>query len=213
MTYPLITPEGLSHEGNKEGDSGVSYEGSATPSYPTLWEPYMLGESIDIRSTNGRKVIPNHALRNSIEEMEKAGILKTNEHGQGKLVSTVETSESGYAEAPPSFYCQITHEIMRYPVVTSDGHSFELDAIMKWLEEHDTSPVTGISLSVKTPDYPNGSIWMSSNYALQKVIVEWVDKAKKLSPEGTAPPSIYSRPSSGAPDPDAGATSSRCTIC
>ena len=34
-------------------------------------------------------------------------------------------------------------EVMRDPVVCSDGHSYERSAMDEWLEGHDTSFVTG----------------------------------------------------------------------
>ena len=39
--------------------------------------------------------------------------------------------------------CPITLEVMRDPVLASDGHSYERDAIERWLINHRTSPLTG----------------------------------------------------------------------
>jgi len=41
-----------------------------------------------------------------------------------------------------SFYCPITHTIMEDPVICPEGFSFENTAILKWLENNDTSPIT-----------------------------------------------------------------------
>ncbi|CAI5521754.1 unnamed protein product [Closterium sp. Naga37s-1] len=46
-------------------------------------------------------------------------------------------------DVPPAFVDCITQEIMRDPVITADGHSYERAAIEKWLMHHDTSPMTG----------------------------------------------------------------------
>lgn len=35
---------------------------------------------------------------------------------------------------------------MEDPVIAADGHTYERDAMQKWLAEHGTSPVTGHTL-------------------------------------------------------------------
>eukprot|EP01097_Dermamoeba_algensis_P011144 TRINITY_DN8506_c0_g1_i1.p1 TRINITY_DN8506_c0_g1~~TRINITY_DN8506_c0_g1_i1.p1 ORF type:complete len:244 (-),score=61.81 TRINITY_DN8506_c0_g1_i1:50-781(-) len=57
--------------------------------------------------------------------------------------------------------CPITHELMRNPVVLSDGHTYEQDAITKWLEEANTSPMTNEVLWSKR---------LTPNFALKKLI-------------------------------------------
>ena len=44
---------------------------------------------------------------------------------------------------PDSFTCPITAELMADPVSTSDGFSYEREAIERWLAGHRTSPLTG----------------------------------------------------------------------
>jgi hypothetical protein len=41
------------------------------------------------------------------------------------------------------FICPITYELMREPVVASDGHTYEKNAIEKWLKSKNTSPRNG----------------------------------------------------------------------
>jgi len=45
--------------------------------------------------------------------------------------------------------CPITMLLMADPVVTADGFSYEREAIVKWLQEHDISPKTGEPLPNK----------------------------------------------------------------
>jgi hypothetical protein len=47
------------------------------------------------------------------------------------------------------FQCPLTLEVMKNPVVTVDGHSFEESAIRLWLQNHDTSPMTNKVLASK----------------------------------------------------------------
>lgn len=50
-------------------------------------------------------------------------------------------------DAPNSLKCPITQELMKDPVMTSDGHTYERAAITQWLENHETSPLTNERLA------------------------------------------------------------------
>jgi hypothetical protein len=65
---------------------------------------------------------------------------------------------------PPDFKCPITLEIMEDPVMTSDGHSYERNAIEMWFRTQATSPRTGQPLSSKV---------LIPNMALRMSIEEW----------------------------------------
>jgi len=55
--------------------------------------------------------------------------------------------ESFLPPVPASFKCPITHDVMRDPVVTQDGHVYEREAIQEWFRRgHRSSPVTGMML-------------------------------------------------------------------
>eukprot|EP00850_Spirogloea_muscicola_P004235 SM000018S03600 [mRNA] locus=s18:263762:267619:+ [translate_table: standard] len=62
------------------------------------------------------------------------------------------------------FLCPITKEVMKEPVVTADGHTYERDAIARWLSERDVSPMTNCTLLHKA---------LTPNHALQSMIKEW----------------------------------------
>ena len=51
-------------------------------------------------------------------------------------------------EVPESYICSITKDIMKSPVIDPDGYSYEKEAIIKWLEDNDTSPITRNPLKV-----------------------------------------------------------------
>ncbi|CAI5470619.1 unnamed protein product [Closterium sp. Yama58-4] len=61
----------------------------------------------------------------------------------GGVVRAAWMAEMWDEDVPPAFVDCITQEIMRDPVITADGHSYERAAIEKWLVHHDTSPMTG----------------------------------------------------------------------
>lgn len=72
----------------------------------------------------------------------------------------------------PSFMCPITQHLMCDPVTTSDGHSYERDAIEEWFRDHDTSPMTNTLLPDKS---------LKPNILLRNAIEEYhVGKFKLL---------------------------------
>ena len=65
-------------------------------------------------------------------------------------IAGIELSEAGAAAEVRARYalkqdlrCPITLEVMRDPVIAGDGHSYEREAIERWLRNHHTSPLTG----------------------------------------------------------------------
>lgn len=55
---------------------------------------------------------------------------------------------------PINFLCPITLEIMNCPVLASDGHTYEKNAIIEWLKTKDTSPMTNLKISkILTPNH------------------------------------------------------------
>eukprot|EP01118_Nematostelium_gracile_P010580 TRINITY_DN3664_c0_g1_i1.p1 TRINITY_DN3664_c0_g1~~TRINITY_DN3664_c0_g1_i1.p1 ORF type:complete len:804 (-),score=283.41 TRINITY_DN3664_c0_g1_i1:97-2508(-) len=50
---------------------------------------------------------------------------------------------------PESFYCPLTHEIFREPMVDKEGNTYEKKAIEQWLQKDPTSPITRTPLALK----------------------------------------------------------------
>ena len=67
--------------------------------------------------------------------------------GGSGVAGPSEASEA--AEVPDDYICPITADIMTDPVSTSDGFSYEREAITEWLRTKDTSPKTGTKLESK----------------------------------------------------------------
>jgi len=72
--------------------------------------------------------------------------------------------EPNPGRALPAFFCPMTFDIMRDPVSTADGHTYDRAAIESWFERNDTSPATGAKLPQKT---------LTPNIALRQAIEEW----------------------------------------
>lgn len=60
-----------------------------------------------------------------------------------------------------AFMCPILHERMREPVSAADGHTYERHAIVKWLQMHNTSPMTGAPLAHR---------FLTQNFVLRRAI-------------------------------------------
>eukprot|EP01046_Picozoa_sp_COSAG06_P016762 COSAG06_NODE_1118_length_10635_cov_5.052946_16_plen_324_part_00 len=71
------------------------------------------------------------------------------------------------AEAlPDDFYCPISHECMRDPVIVMEtGMTYERSAIVEWLSAHNTDPSTGVELRRKQ--------MLAPNVVLRKLIAAW----------------------------------------
>jgi len=74
-----------------------------------------------------------------------------------------------------NFICSITQQIFKEPVVLSDGHIYEKDAIIKWLEINNTSPLTREIVTL-TP-FPNKYF----SKKLEKFLKEHPEYNNKLS--------------------------------
>ncbi len=70
-------------------------------------------------------------------------------------------------DEPDDFRCPITHEIMTDPVVATDGHTYERNAIQDWFRAHNTSPYTGAVLDDRR---------LVPNISLRRFINEWPEK-------------------------------------
>ena len=69
-----------------------------------------------------------------------------------------------YPNIPNSFLCPIKIDIMKNPVICSDGHTYEKEFIEKWLKNNNTSPLTNKILENKN---------LIPNFALKKAIDEY----------------------------------------
>ena len=114
--------------------------------------------------TNGRRartaaVRADKAIKISMDQLEQASDAEEDEqddapptqrarHVRTATVSigiTVNTGGVGANLQPlqPFLQCPISHEIMVDPVVAADGHTYEREALARWLSEKNSSPLTG----------------------------------------------------------------------
>ena len=67
------------------------------------------------------------------------------------------------------FKCPITMDIMKDPVICSDGHSYERESITRWLLTHNTSPKTNAVLENTT---------LTPNHSLRALIQSYLESKK-----------------------------------
>lgn len=63
-----------------------------------------------------------------------------------------------------SFLCPISQDVMKYPVMASDGHSYDREHIVEWFKTSNKSPITNLVLPNKT---------LIPNHALRNAIQEY----------------------------------------
>ena len=73
-----------------------------------------------------------------------------------------------------AFRCPITQEMMKNPVMASDGHSYEENAIRAWYDQELTSPMTREALQ------PN----FTRNHALRNAIQIYLSTRKSQEKDG-----------------------------
>jgi hypothetical protein len=98
--------------------------------------------------------------RSSSEEKMKREVSKASQEETDVFFSSFnEEKEKSHSKKklPTAFFCPITKDVMRYPVIAADGHTYEREAIKKWLNEHKTSPTTNLVLH-HTHVIPNHSL-------------------------------------------------------
>ena len=101
----------------------------------------------------------------SDENTEKEG------HGKAEALETVEVA------IPEDYMCPITYEIMRDPVMTTTGDTYERSAITTWFLSHDSDPLTNQKIDSKT---------LLPNRTLRKAIESFCEKnGVRLTPKAT----------------------------
>ncbi|CAM9614810.1 unnamed protein product [Phaeothamnion confervicola] len=88
--------------------------------------------------------------RRERDEREQSAEAQWTRNGGGRAAQGRAPSHDQRTQSLPEDYlCPITGDIMRDPVFTEDGHSYEREAIEDWLSEHNTSPKTNLQLQGK----------------------------------------------------------------
>lgn len=77
------------------------------------------------------------------------------------------------------FFCPITQSLIKDPVSTADGHTYERTAIQEWLNGHDTSPATGLILPLGADGQVNKSL--IPNHLYRQLFNSFLERRKICS--------------------------------
>ena len=113
--------------------------------------------------TGNKKIVEEAAAKDSgAKKSNGKGVARVEEEGEDDTELffssfNEDAREKVVKRLPSAFFCPITKEVMKYPVIAADGHTYEREAIKKWLHEHKTSPTTNLVLR-HTHVIPNHSL-------------------------------------------------------
>ena len=93
-------------------------------------------------------------------------------HSKNKSEKSFSTRRSASKELPEEFFCPLTKQLMKDPVVDNDGHTYEREAIERWLRAQSSSPVTNEYLSLDMLQ-PNKALKSQIYKATGKYIDVW----------------------------------------
>ncbi|XP_062354306.1 WD repeat, SAM and U-box domain-containing protein 1 isoform X4 [Cinclus cinclus] len=74
------------------------------------------------------------------------------------------------AAVPDEFLCPITRELMKDPVIATDGYSYEREAMENWISNRRSSPMTNLPLH---------SLMLTPNRTLKMAISRWLETQQK----------------------------------
>lgn len=82
-------------------------------------------------------------VRNTVELLRDIDVIETKEAAAREALQLRSHLEALSHECT----CPIRHTLMKEPVVAADGHTYDREAIERWLRRHSTSPMTGLPLA------------------------------------------------------------------
>lgn len=95
-------------------------------------------------TTTNTDVGSNHTCTNDSKASTSSNNTCTNDSkaSSGTITKAEADDKAKTIQIPNEFSCPILSSLMVDPVVTSDGHTYERNAILHWLKDHNTSPKT-----------------------------------------------------------------------
>lgn len=146
---PVVAPGGITYERSTwettcRKEAGQGGEETA-PAYENRALKQIIKETLleddDLRRSSSRSLLlkAEHSIRKSLTRLASNSVLPTDDP---KPISE-------------AYYCPITMSLMKHPVISPAGNSFERDAINRWIDDNQVSPLTRKPLPSKRLLYPN----------------------------------------------------------
>ena len=160
---------------------GHSYERAAI----TRWLETKKSSPLAGEILGNTYLIPNHNLKKLITEFNERG-----NPSASASASAGAGSESSKKSDPHEYKCPITCELMQDPVVAADGHSYEKEAITRWLATKKSSPLTrkeldntflipNLNLKILITFFSSDAcVGLPSDFEILKVIFERYDSER-----------------------------------
>ena len=102
------------------------------------------------------KPLYGDSMRNKLQRVDKS--LRDN-FKKIKSKSIIFRSSSDFRPLPDSYYCPITQDLLRDPVIDVEGNTYSRKAIAKWITKTGTSPLTRSTLQISEL-YPNRAMML-----------------------------------------------------
>ncbi len=109
--------------------------------------------------------------------------------GQGQSVSGVQLMQECLQSQKNTLRCPISRERMKEPVITSCGHSFEKEVILKWINGS-TQPCPTCRSNITTRD-------LAPNLALRELSIEYKENKLKFRMASQNMAEVSTQPSEG----------------
>jgi hypothetical protein len=123
------------------------------------------------------------------EVVLRASIVQAERDEALRKVAKIRNKHVAEFPAEADFMCPITHERMKEPVLAADAHTYERVAIEKWMQSHNTSPMTGAALAHR---------YLTQNFALRRIIESYEAHIEQIDCASSDAGSITSLVSSGS---------------
>ncbi len=128
----------------------------------------------------GGKMIYDEVVKDEQEEQRKREMAlsrsqyekdNNNKEVKENMITRVDSITDSDVEYE-SFFCPISQEIMKDPVITPGGVSYDRKSICDWLKKNKTCPLTKTNLCEND---------LITNYALKCTIEDYIKKIKKTA--------------------------------
>eukprot|EP01117_Protostelium_nocturnum_P001361 TRINITY_DN11674_c0_g1_i1.p1 TRINITY_DN11674_c0_g1~~TRINITY_DN11674_c0_g1_i1.p1 ORF type:complete len:253 (-),score=70.23 TRINITY_DN11674_c0_g1_i1:8-766(-) len=127
-------------------------------------------ESNDLKDLGIGALADRIEVMNKLSEEVRIKDKESDALKQLEVVAEWKETEKKSKQIPDVFLCPITQEIMKEPVMASDGHTYEKEAIEEWFgrkKRKSTSPLTGAPLKDRK---------LVPNYGIKKMIQSFHDE-------------------------------------
>jgi hypothetical protein len=164
------------------GDDSEDDVGRVSEGVPPVYTSEMFDSVSELYQgnelTQGKQLLEENGHRLTRQTLELHGVPCPRQMADGRAAraawqqrggaivasTSSELATTTSAAMPEHLICPITQQMLVDPVSCSDGHTYSRVEIEKWLETHQTSPLTNLPLSNKT---------LTPNFVVRSAVAAW----------------------------------------